>query len=34
LSELYPQQFCIKQHSIVQRLLRVLWKKVADTLIA
>jgi hypothetical protein len=34
LSELYPQQFCIKQHSIVQRLLRALRKKVADTLMA
>jgi hypothetical protein len=30
LSETYPEQFCKKQHSIVQRLLRALRKKIAE----
>jgi hypothetical protein len=34
LRELYPQQFCEKQHSIVQRLLRAQRKKAADKLMA
>ena len=34
LSELHPRQFCTKQHSIVQRLLRALRKKAADRLMA
>lgn len=34
LSEAYPQQFCTKQHSIVQRLLRALRKKAAERLVA
>jgi hypothetical protein len=34
LSEAYPEQFCKKQHSIVQRLLRALRKKAADRLMA
>jgi hypothetical protein len=34
LSERYPEQFCTKQHSIVQRLLRALRKKAADRLMA
>ena len=34
LSELYPEQFCKKQHSIVQRLLRALRKKAAERLMA
>ena len=32
LSEAYPEQFCKKQHSIVQRLLRALRKKAAERL--
>jgi hypothetical protein len=34
LSELYPEQFCKKQHSIVQRLLRTLRRKAAERLMA
>ena len=34
LSELYPEQFCKKQHSIVQRLLKALRKKAAERLTA
>lgn len=34
LSELYPEQFCKKQHSIVQRLLKALRKKTAERLTA
>jgi hypothetical protein len=34
LSEAYPEQFCTKQHSIVQRLLRALRKKAAERLMA
>jgi hypothetical protein len=34
LSEAYPDQFCTKQHSIVQRLLRALRRKAAERLMA
>lgn len=34
LSEAFPEQFCTKQHSIVQRLLRALRKRAADRLMA
>jgi hypothetical protein len=34
LSERYPEQFCTKQHSIVQRLLGALRKKAAERLMA
>jgi hypothetical protein len=34
LIEKHPEQFGMKQHSIVQRLLKALRKKVAETLIA
>jgi hypothetical protein len=34
LSATFPEQFCKKQHSIVQRLLRVLRKKAAERLMA
>lgn len=34
LSELYTEQVCKKQHSIVQRMLRALRKKVAERLMA
>ena len=34
LSELDPEQFCKKQHSIVQRLLRTLRRKAAERLMA
>src|SRR5262245_29675867 len=34
LSEAYPDQFCTKQHSIVQRLLRALRRKAAERLVA
>jgi hypothetical protein len=34
LSESYPEQFCTKQHSIVQRLLKALRKKAAERLTA
>ena len=32
LSESYPEQFCKKQHSIVQRLLKALRRKAAERL--
>ena len=31
LSESYPERFCKKQHSIVQRLLKALRKKAAES---
>ena len=34
LSETYPEQFCQKQHSIVQRLLKALRRKTAERLMA
>ena len=34
LSERYPEQFGMRQHSIVQRLLKALRKKAAEKLIA
>jgi hypothetical protein len=34
LSETYPEQFCKKQHSIVQRLLKALRRKAAERLMA
>ena len=34
LSESYPEQFCKKQHSIVQRLLKALRRKAAERLTA
>ena len=34
LIELYPEQFCKRQHSIVQRLLKALRKKAAERLTA
>ena len=34
LSESYPEQFCRKQHSIVQRLLKALRRKAAERLTA
>jgi hypothetical protein len=34
LSEIYPERFCKKQHSIVQRLLKALRKKAAERLMA
>jgi hypothetical protein len=34
LSEIYPEQFCKKQHSIVQRLLKALRRKAAERLTA
>jgi hypothetical protein len=34
LSQLHPEQFCEKQHSIVQRLLRTLRRKAAERLMA
>jgi hypothetical protein len=34
LSGRHPEQFGTEQHSIVQRLLKALWKKAADKLIA
>ena len=34
LSEAYPEQFCTKQHSMVQRLLRALRRKAAERLMA
>jgi hypothetical protein len=34
LSELYPEQFCKRQHSIVQRLLKALRRKAAERLTA
>ena len=34
LSELHPEQFCTKQHSIVQRLLKALRRKAAERMTA
>ena len=34
LSEIHPEQFCKKQHSIVQRLLKALRRKAAERLTA